>query len=295
MDSFRKFLTRDFMTQQGRSLEPDGRLLHLYKCADQEFWHLVKLLRQSGPPNGYDFDQYRARWQAFREELKNRPRRDRFYTDQPTELDWLVRAFVLYAAEFWRRFMNDEWRQRSFPDGLPFHKLTWLHFLSLVEWTDLYHKEIAGYVRLRGPRGIQYRVAHTSKRFAEDFTESEWDEDAVEQRPDRPRVVGAGYPGLYFPMLAACDWWKVAPVRLPSSIRYLDTLAHQGGAADRLLVECTYAYETDSEVVYRPLYPPNGYGITALPIERKSLPPDADNGELHVTLVFGSDDGFSEV
>ena len=77
-------------------------------------------------------------------------------------------------------------------------------------------------------------------------------------------------------------------------IRYLDTFALQGGAADRLVVECTSAYETDSVVIYRPVKPPNGYGITAIPIEKNALPPDADDGELHVTLVFGSDN-VSEV
>ena len=219
----------------------------------------------------------------------------RFNAHRPTELDWIIRGFVLYASEFWRRFKNDEWRTRSFPDGLPFRKLTWLQFLSLVDWTDLYHEEIAGYLKLEGTR---YRVAHTSKRHAGGYPEWEPDEgeDDASQRSSAGRTPGAGhYPGLYFPMLAAWDWWKVAPVRLPSSIRYLDTFALQGGAADRLVIECTYAYATASEVVYRPIKPPNGYGIKALPIETKSLPRDAENQELHVTLVFGSDNDSSEV
>ena len=74
-----------------------------------------------------------------------------------------------------------------------------------------------------------------------------------------------------------------------------DTFALQGGTADRLIVECTFADETDSEVVYRPVKPPNGYGITAIPVEKKSIPPDADTRELYVTLVFGSGDVSSEV
>ena len=88
-------------------------------------------------------------------------------------------------------------------------------------------------------------------------------------------------------MLKAWGWWKVAPVRLPSSIRYLDTFAHQGGAEDRLVVECVLAYETDSEIVYRPTRPPNGYGITALPIQKEAMPTGADPSELNVTLLFG--------
>ena len=296
MASIREFLTTDFLTREGRSRKPDGRLLYLYHCEDREFWNLVELLSESGPPSGHDFDQYRAQWRTFREEPPIRPRPHRFHTYEPTDLDWVVRAFVLYAAEFWRRFRNDEWRQRSFPDKLPFRRLTWLQFLSLVNWTDLYHEDVAGYVTLRG---TAYRVAHTSKRYAEDSSENpphNGEDYPGGQRSVRPGIAKAGhYPGLYFPMLAAWDWWQVAPVRLPSSIRYLDTFALQGGAADRLVVECMQAYETDSEIVYRPVKPPTGYGITALPIEKKALPPDADVEELHVTLVFGSRNPSIEV
>ena len=295
MRSVREFLTRDFLPQQGRSREPDGRLLHLYKCEDREFWQLVELLREAGPPSGHDFDQYRTRWQTLREELQNTRRQHPFSTHDATDLEWLIRGFVLYASEFWLRFRNDEWRGRSFPDGLPFRKLTWLQFLSLVDWTDLYHEEIAGYVELESTR---YRVAHTNTHYAKDFSDSEWDGagDDGSHRNSKRRMPDRGhYPGLYIPMLAAWKWWKVAHVRLPSSIRYLDTFALQGGAADRLVIECTYAYDTASEIVYGPVNPPHGYGITALPIEKKSLPPDANDPELHVTLVFGTGNNFSEV
>ena len=291
MGSIREFLTQEFLPRRHDLVDPDGRLLHLYKCKDQEFSHLVDLLRETGAPSGHDFDQYRKRWMAFREEFQSGGRQHRFNTLETTDLDWTVRGFVLYASEFWLRFRNEEWRQRSFPDGLPFQKLTWLQFLSLVCWTDLYREKIAGYVKLQGTR---YRVAHASRRHAD---ASKWDnaeDDAG--RSDHRSMAGTGhYPGLYFPMLAAWDWWKVAPVRLPSSIRYLDTFAHQGGAGDRLVVECLVAFETDSEVVYRPVKPPNGYGIKVLPIEREALPTDADTSELNVTLLFGPHGGSGEV
>ena len=284
MGSIREFLTQEFLPRRDDLVEPDGRLLYLYKCDDQEFWRLVGLLRESGAPSGHDFEQYRDRWGALRKELQSGGRQSRFNTLQTTDLDWTVRGFVLYASEFWLRFKNEQWRQRNFPDGLPFQKLTWLQFLSLVDWTDLYREEIAGYVDLQGTR---YHVAHTSRRHADTLESDNAEDDAG--RSDHRSMAGTGhYPGLYFPMLKAWHWWKVAPVRLPSSIRYLDTFAHQGGAGDRLVIECLVAYETDSKVVYRPERPPNGYGIEFFPIEREVLPTGADSSELNVTLLFGS-------
>ena len=290
MGSIREFLTQQFLPRRHDLVAPDGRLLYLYKCEDHEFWSLVNLLRESGPPSGYDFDQYRVRWRAFREEFGGGGQQHGFDALETTDLDWTVRGFVLYASEFWLRFRNEEWRQRSFPDELPFRKLTWLQFLSLVGWTDLYRgEEIAGYIELPG---TPYRVAHSSRRHADSERDNAEDEA---RHSDRHSMVGTGhYPGLYFPMLAAWDWWKVAPVRLPSSIRYLDTFAHQGGAEDRLVVECLVAFKTDSKVVYRPVKPPNGYGIEFLPIETQALPEGADTSELNVTLLFGSRGGLGE-
>lgn len=290
MGNIREFLSQEFLLRRNGLEEPDGRLLHLYNCEDEDFWRLVDLLQKSGAPNGHDFERYLERWRKFREELLSAGREPRFDIFQTTDLDWTIRGFVLYASGFWLRFRNEEWRRRSFPDGLPFEKLTWLQFLSLVDWTELYRKDIAGYVELEGTR---YRVAHASKRHAD---ASGWDRagDAA-GRSDRRRTDGTGhYPGLYFPMLAAWDWWKVAPVRLPSSIRYLDTFAHQGGAQDRLVIECSVAFESESQVVYKPVKPPNGYGIAFLPIQKEALPKGADASELNVTLLFGSHDESSE-
>ena len=88
-------------------------------------------------------------------------------------------------------------------------------------------------------------------------------------------LVRGHYPGLYFPMLEAWDWWRVAPVRLPTSIRYLDTFAHQGGAGDMLVAEYRVAARSGSKVYFEPVKPPNGYGIGDFSIEAKALPTNA--------------------
>ena len=260
---------------------PDGRLLYLYGCEDVEFWGLVDLLREYGPPVGHDFDRYREQWKEYRVggrigSIRDIERNVSSF-DEDTGLSWKIRCFVLYASEFWRRFKNDEWQERTFPDGLPFRKLTWLQFLSLVGWEDLYRGKINGHIELRDK---PYGVAHTSDKYASDGG-------------SHRAALGydaAGYPGLYLPMLGAWYWWEVAPVRLPSSIRYLDTFAHQGGATDSLLLECRLAYESEVKLVYEPVKPPNGYGIEFLSLDGASVPPGADYRELSVSLLFGAAD-----
>ena len=101
MGSIREFLTQEFLLERNNLEKPDGRLLHLYKCEDEDFWHLVDLLRESGAPSGHDFNRYRERWSEFREELQNAGRERRFDTFETTDLDWIVRGFVLYASGFW--------------------------------------------------------------------------------------------------------------------------------------------------------------------------------------------------
>ena len=109
---------------------------------------------------------------------------------------------MLYASEFWRRFRNDQWRQRTFPDGSPFKKLEWLHFLSLVGWEYLYRKRSAvkGYIEVAVEDRL-YRIWHTNQ------VPANGDEQHPDSVPDK-----RGYPGLYFPMLAAWQWWNVAPL-----------------------------------------------------------------------------------
>ena len=284
MGRIHEFLTREFLPRRDDLAKPDGRLLHLYNCGDDEFLQLVELLREVGAPSGHDFDRYRERWMEFRQKLQSSGGQHGFQTFETTGLNWTVRGFVLYASEFWRRFMNEEWRRRSFPDALPFRKLTWLQFLSLVGWTELYRGKIAGHVKLEG---TSYRVAHASEGHA-DGPELDSAEDGA-GGADHRSMAGAGhYPGLYFPMLEAWDWWRVAPVRLPTSIRYLDTFSHQGGAGDMLVAEYRVAARSGSKVYFEPVKPPNGYGIGDFSIEAKALPAYADSSNLHVTLVFGS-------
>lgn len=283
MGRIHEFLTREFLPYRDDLAEPDGRLLHLYNCEEDEFLQLVEMLREVGAPSGHDFDRYRERWMEFREELQINDQQHGFQTFETTDLDWTVRGFVLYASEFWRRFRNEEWRRRNFPDALPFRKLTWLQFLSLVDWTELYRGKIAGYVRLEG---TSHGVAHASEGHSDG---SEWDSaEGDAGGPDHRSMAGTGhYPGLYFPMLKAWEWWGVAPVRLPTSIRYLDTFAHQGGAGDMLVVECRFVARAGSKLYFEPVKPPSGYGMGVLSIEKEALPAGADSSELKFTLLFG--------
>ncbi|MCY4059812.1 MAG: hypothetical protein OXG44_17630, partial [Gammaproteobacteria bacterium] len=91
-------------------------------------------------------------------------------------------------------------------------------------------------------------------------------------------------------MLAAWEWWQVSPLRLPTSIRYLDTFAQQGGATDRLVIEYEFAFEQGSKAVYRATKPANGYGVDLLTLQTEPRPPEADWQSLEVTVVFGSPD-----
>lgn len=143
-----EFLMRRFLPRREGLTQPDGRLLYLYRGEDDEFWPLVDLLKEAGSPDGHDFDRYRELWQSFRARLQSGSKH-RFDSACVTDLDWTVRGFVLYASEFWRRFKNEDWRARAFPDGQPFQRLTWLQFLSLVGWTDLYHGNVVGHITLR--------------------------------------------------------------------------------------------------------------------------------------------------
>ena len=276
----------------------------MYEWRDDEFWDLANLLMNVGPPDGHDFDRYREQWIDFRTRLRgmNEQNADTNVWASHTELDWTVRGFVLYASEFWRRFKNEAWRNREFPTDLPFEKLTWLHFLSLIGWESLYQGQgkIAGYIPLRDG---DWFVAHTSHNFASENAANSERRVLEKVRANRGResIEGefkkASYPGLYFPILAALNWWRVAPMRLPTSIRYLDTFAYQGGAVDRLVVEFELVSGSGPTLIYRATSPPSGYGLDVLTITRGSLPRDFVFQErLNVTMVFNSkvDDAFDD-
>lgn len=285
MCEIQRFLTTRILGSH-RLKEPDARLLYQYECTDQDFWCLVDLLRECDPPRGEHFNQYRRRWRDFRE----RNPEDGQFSSGMTAVDWQIRGFVLYASEFWRRFKHSAWRKRNFPDQLPFEKLTWLQFLSLIRWTQLYKEKIAGCVELYE---TGYLVAYASSRHVNNSNREFL--DSLLKTTDHVATNKGHYPGLYFPMLAAWHWWKVAPVRLPSSIRYLDTFAHQGGSSDRLVIEYRMVFEDDSEVIYRPVKPPSGYGIDVLTIAKEDLRMVEDYAELNITLLFGQHDGPGSV
>ena len=297
MSAIERFLVNKFLNEANSINLPDGRLLHLYEWSRSDFWELVDLLIDVGPPDGYDFLKYRQRWENYRSQLRDSATQMTDFNAEQNqiELAWTIRGFVLYASEFWRQFKNDTWRSRQFHTDLPFEKLTWVQFLSLIGWESLYKGKVAGYIPVRD--GLLH-IAHTNEKFAKEI------EITVDRRVhDRTResnkignrgtnrsvVRKAYYPGLYFPILFALNWWQVAPIRLPTSIRYLDTFAHQGGAADRLVVECVLVKETETTMLYRPINPPHGYGIKEIPIKRASLPTEiSDFQNLSITIVFGT-------
>ena len=116
--------------------QPDGRALYAYRCTLDEFETLTEALRQA-------------------------PQQ----TDDPSS----VRAFVLYASEWWRRkYDGGRW--------------AWQPLLESIDWQ-------------------------------------------------------VDYVDIYDPIRAAWRWWRIQPVRLPSSTRFLGTFACHGGLPLALLGE----------------------------------------------------------
>ena len=79
------------------------------------------------------------------------------------------------------------------------------------------------------------------------------------------------YPALYEPLLRAWGYWQVAPVHLPTSIRYLDTFAVQGGAEQALTVELKLGSPHDDKVVYFATTPRDGYGTDMISFKRAAI------------------------
>ena len=283
MDEIERFLTSEFLPRRKLS-QPDGRLLFQYACSDDEFWHLVNLLDQCGPPQGYDFDRYRSLWRTVHAEplgyrAPSAAVQDRTVAQaELTQLNWPVRAFVLYASEFWHRFLDEHWCKAHFLDGLPFKKLTWAAFLSLVGWMELYRGKIVGYVRMGDS---DHFVAHNKEDFP-----GRSDPRPNSRRRHRPvRETSRSYPALYIPMLGAWEWWVVAPLRLPTSYRYLDTIAHQGGGGDSLAIEYEFAFSQGTKRYYRATKPPDGHGTEVFSLEADSLPAGSAWRLLAVTVA----------
>ena len=297
MDDIGHFLTRHFLprrnsegerrSRRNQLSQPDGRSLFRYECSDEEFWHLVELLKHVGCPHGYDFNRYRDLWYQRKEGRAARrhshPTHD--FDDPLSEmsnLSWTIRGFVLYASECWRRFLNEYWRQGKLDPDLDFQKLTWAHFLSLIDWLDLYRGKITAYARVGD---TEHFVAHDDTRL-HDADATKTPRDGRKERRPIGKVVGTGhYPVLYFPMQAAWDWWGVPLIRLPTSIRYLDTIAHQGGAVESLVMEYEHVFDQRSKRVYRATKPPHGHGTELVSLDEAALPPGADWRHINVTVV----------
>ncbi len=123
----------DFLRAQELS-QPDGRALYAYRCTLDEFETLTEALRQ---------------------------------VPQQTIDPSSVRAFVLYASEWWRRkYDGGRW--------------AWQPLLESIDWQ-------------------------------------------------------VDYVDIYDPIRAAWRWWRIQPVRLPSSTRFLGTFACHGGLPLALL------------------------------------------------------------
>ena len=125
----------DFLRARKLS-QPDGRALYAYRCTLDEFETLTEALR---------------------------------HALQQTDDHSSVRAFVLYASEWWRRkYDGGRW--------------AWQPLLESIDWQ-------------------------------------------------------VDYVDIYDPIRAAWRWWRIQPVRLPSSTRFLGTFACHGGLPLALLGE----------------------------------------------------------
>ena len=110
---------------------PDGRMLHAYKCNETEFHELADRLRNYAPElpvaevPGYERASTPTSGIHF-PTVKRDP-----------GFESAVRAFALYASEFWRLYIDEPWRKRVL--GMEKHRpIRWLTFLSFVGWDDVY-------------------------------------------------------------------------------------------------------------------------------------------------------------
>ena len=295
MREITEFLDR-FLSEREGLTSPDGRLLWQYNCNDLEFKRLTKLLHASPIPIGHDFNIYRERWQ----QLKGADLRGwglDFHTEQ-FPLHWQMCAFVLYASVFWNKFMNKSWIDRKSIYSMLPQKLTWLQFLSPIGWDGLYKAgKPYAYLQLH-ELGLDLALL---PRQYDALVGAERNHDIAELRlvSTMPTVCRhahlveskplPNYPALYLPMLVAWDWWQVAPMRLPTSIRYLDTIAHQGGALESLVVEFKLAGEDRHKIIYTPIKPKGGYGIDTITLDKNVVNMiNNDPKKLNVSVVFGS-------
>lgn len=251
---------------------PDGRMLHAYKCDETEFHELADRLRNYAP------------------ELPNAlmPGYQRAFDDvsdihfPPIERDpgfeSAVRAFALYASEFWRLYLDEAWRERVL--RLEKHTpIRWLTFLSFVGWDEVY-------LPVKGTKGRNR--THGDEEEDVQRRREEWEyefnlEDVLRIKDRKPL-----YQALYEPLLKAWgEYWQVAPVHLPTSIRYLDTFAVQGGAEQALTVELKLGTPHDDKVIYFATTPRDGYGTDTISFKRSAIELDGHLPEyINATFVL---------
>ena len=192
---------------------PDGRVLHAYECTEMEFRELVDRLRNYAPQlPSRETPAYQHASADFSEFDACHPP-----TKPNPQFESAVRAFALYASEFWRLYLDEAWCRRVLRME-KYRPIRWLTFLSYVGWDEVYLPP-SGQKRTRRDR------AANEGRLPSEVWESEYDlERVLSVKPREPL-----YPALYEPLQQAWAWWQVVPLHLPTSIRYLDTFAVQGG------------------------------------------------------------------
>ena len=278
---------KEFLQDQGIDC-PDGRLLCDYRCRQSEFEALEKLLQECGPKRAEDSER-------SNQGSSDQPDDFDLGSERPVDeaFDWKIRGFVLYASQFWKRCMNEDWRRRKLPGTGPHEKLKWEHFFVPIQWKGLYGGNVKkhrsspddlldeSYADPNGPA--------TNYGFVDESQES-----GLGNINEKART--AYFQVLYDSIVQAWKWWRIIPLRLPTSVRYLDTIALQGGSRDSLAAEYKVSCESESEVMYEASRLPDGFEIDAFTIGKKALPRNRkDYQRLSITLLFGPDDGSERV
>ena len=251
---------------------PDGRMLHAYKCDETEFHELADRLRNYAP-------------ELPKAEMPGYQRASADVSDihfPPIERDpgfeSAVRAFALYASEFWRLYLDEAWRERVL--RMEKHTpISWLTLLWFVGWDEVYLPEKGTKGRNRTHGDEEEDVRRRREEWEYEFNL----EDVLRIKDRKPL-----YPALYEPLLKAWrEYWQVAPVHLPTSIRYLDTFAVQGGAEQALTVELKLGAPHDDKVIYFATTPRDGYGTDTISFKRAAIELDGHLPEyINATFVL---------
>ena len=158
-------------------------------------------------------------------------------------------------------------------------------FLSFVGWDDVY-------LPVRGTKA-RNRTHGAEEEDARQRWCEEWEDEFDLERVLRIKGREPLYPALYEPLRRAWRYWQVAPVHLPTSIRYLDTFAVQGGAQQALTVELKLGSPHDDKVIYFATTPGGGYGTDMISFKRAAIERDGQLPDyINATFVLNhnSDD-----